>query len=575
MALQTRNIFITPITFLLSLCLLLPTACEHTSSEKARLFGPIAKNGMVSTAHPLATQVGLDILQEGGNAFDAAIAVQFALAVVYPAAGNIGGGGFLVARKSDGTSMALDFREKAPAAATRDMYLNPEGEVMKGKSRLGHLAAGVPGSVDGMLKMYDSLATMPWKTLVQPAIDLAANGFTLTEREADKLNNIQDELLEANTAVPHLVREQPWAAGDTIYYADLAKTLTRIRDMGRGGFYRGETAELIVKEMEAGGGLITAEDLANYQAKWRAPLYAEFKGHTVISMGPPSSGGVALIQLLKGSEMFDLKAWGHNATNTTHVMVELERRVYADRATHLGDADFYDVPIDMLLSGQYLQKRFANIGLTAKTDSKMVKAGERPVAESLETTHFSIVDKDRNAASITTTINGGFGNKVMVAGAGFFLNNEMDDFSIKPGYPNMFGLIGGEANAIAPGKRMLSSMTPTIVEKDGQLKMVVGTPGGSTIITSVYQTIMNVLVHGMSMQEAVNAKKFHSQWLPDVVMHEDSAFSTNTRKALEAKGHVLKEIGSLGRMDCVLVNPDGSLEGAADHTRADNTAMGY
>jgi gamma-glutamyltranspeptidase/glutathione hydrolase len=550
-------------------------ACDRKPIAPERVRGPVGKNGMVASAHPLATQVGLDILKKGGNAFDAAIAVQFALAVVYPVAGNIGGGGFLVYRKANGETGTLDFREKAPAKAHRDMYLDANGEVIKGMSTRGHLASGVPGSVDGMVKIHEKLATMPFADLVQPAVDLAANGFLLTKREAESLNRNMASFRETNIDTPHMVIEGEWQEDDTIYYHDLARTMERIRDQGREGFYAGETADLIVREMERGGGLITHEDLKNYQAIWRDPIVGTYKDYKVISMPPPSSGGIALLQLLKGSEAFDLAKWGHLSPQTIHVMVELERRVYADRATHLGDADFYPVPVATLLNEAYLQDRFSNIQLNAKTPSKDILAGTMPVAESMETTHFSIVDKEGNAVSITTTINGGFGSRVVVSGAGFFLNNEMDDFSIKPGVPNMFGLVGGEANAIAPGKRMLSSMTPTILEKDGKLFMVVGTPGGSTIITSVYQTILNVIEHGMTMQEAVNAKKFHHQWLPDNVAIEENGLDSLVINSLQELGHELVSFSSLGRMDCVLVLPDGSYEGASDYTRADNTAMGY
>ncbi|MDW7691896.1 gamma-glutamyltransferase [Flammeovirgaceae bacterium SG7u.111] len=550
---------------------------EKATKEEERVVGVLGQNGMVASAHPIASEVGLEILKKGGNAYDAAIAVQFALAVVYPGAGNIGGGGFLVYRKSDGEIGALDYREKAPGSAGRDMYLDENGEVIKGKSTRGHLAAGVPGSVDGMFKIHEKLGSLPMEELLQPAIDLAANGFLLTEREAGKLNRTKETFLETNTVAPtNLISDSVWHENDTIYYKDLAATLTRIKENGRDGFYAGETAKLIVEEMERGGGIMTEEDLAAYSAVWREPVTGVYKGHKVISMSPPSSGGVALMQLLKGIEPFDIKGWGHNSAQTVHTMVEIERRVYADRATHLGDADFYDVPLEGLLADNYIQGRMSDIDPDKKTSSEDVVAGDVvPLPESLETTHFSVVDKEGNAASITTTLNGGFGCKVVVAGAGFFLNNEMDDFSVKPGHPNMFGLVGGEANAIQPGKRMLSSMTPTIIEKDGKLLMVVGTPGGSTIITSVYQTILNVLDHGMTMQEAVNAQKFHSQWLPDMVFHEPTAFDSTTVSQLTGMGHELKERSSLGRMDCILVWPDGSLEGASDFTRADNTSVGY
>ena len=557
----------------ISLVLIFCYSCVKEVHEP--LTGVIAQNGMVSSAHPAATRVGLNILEQGGNAFDAAIAVQFALAVAYPSAGNIGGGGFLVYRASDGTIGSLDFREKAPLEAHRDMYLDEDGEVISDLSIRGHLAAGVPGSVDGMFRIHEKLGSLPMRDLIEPAINLARNGVLLTEKEANRLNRQKPDFIELNNHIPSLVRDDPWLAGDTVFHPQLAETLIRIRDQGADGFYKGVTAQLIVDEMEAGNGIITKEDLANYQSVWRAPVVGDYKSFTIIGMPPPSSGGVALLQLLKGVEPYNIQDWGFNTAKTVHVMTELERRVYADRATYLGDPDFFEVPVAELISDEYLADRFSDLDIEAKTASESIKSGLLDLVESLETTHFSVVDAQGNAAAITTTINGSFGSKVMVKGAGFLLNNEMDDFSAKPGVPNMFGLVGGEANAIEPEKRMLSSMTPTIVEKNGELYMVVGTPGGSTIITSVFQTVLNVIEHGMTMQEAVNARKFHHQWLPDDIKHEPNAFDNITRSELEKMGHKLIEINSIGRMDAILVLDNGRLEGAADNTRGDNVAMGY
>ncbi len=544
--------------------------------EKEVVQGVKSKNGMVVTANPYASEIGLDILKKGGNAFDAAIAVQFALAVCYPRAGNIGGGGFLVFRKGNGEVGSLDFREKAPKTATKDMYLDEEGNYLKDLSKEGGLAVGVPGTVAGMVAMHEKLGSLPFADLVQPSVELAEKGLEVSEFEAKTFNRYQEEFARLNRFEMPLLKEGDWKKGDSIAYPNLAKTLSRIQNYGRDGFYKGETADLLVAEMQAGNGIISHEDLEAYKAVWRAPVVENYQSdYRIISMPPPSSGGIALVQLLEGSEMFDFTQMGHNSVESIHVMTELQRRVYADRSTHLGDIDFFDVPMEEMLSAEYLKERFGDISMKEKTNSQEIKEGKVEVIESVETTHFSIVDKAGNAASITTTLNGNFGSKVMVKGGGFFLNNEMDDFSAKPGEPNMFGLVGAEANKIEPEKRMLSSMTPTIVEKNGELFMVVGTPGGSTIITCVYQTIMNVVAHGMNIQEAVNAKKMHSQWLPDVVLLEENGVDESIVNGLKTLGHEIKYRPALGRMEAVLVLPDGTLEGAADYTRGDDVAKGF
>jgi gamma-glutamyltranspeptidase / glutathione hydrolase len=536
--------------------------------------GVIADRAMVVSAHPLASEVGTRILKEGGNAWDAAIAVQFALAVVYPVAGNIGGGGFAVFRTADGKAGTLDFREKAPKRSDRDMYLDEDGNIIGRTSLEGHLAAGVPGSVDGMVVLHEKFGSKPWKELVQPAVNLAAEGFYLTEEGAASLNQAQSLFRDVNTHPIHFVRNEPWKAGDLLVQTDLARTLERIRDLGREGFYGGETATMIVDEMKEGQGIISLEDLRDYHAVWRDPLIGYYRGKRVISMPPPSSGGVALLQLLKSIEDFPVSKFGHHRWKTVHVMTELEKRVYADRATYLGDPDFYEVPVKMLIDDNYLKERMTSVSLKRSTPASEIKEGKVDIIESVQTTHFSVVDPEGNAVAITTTLNSYFGCKVMVRGAGFLLNNEMDDFSIKPGVPNQFGLVGGSANAIAPEKRMLSSMTPTIVDDQDGLLMVVGTPGGSTIITSVFQTILNVVDHDMGMQQAVNARRFHHQWLPDRIHAEDGALTSRLRRKLTRLGHQWEERGNIGRVDAILVRSDKKLEGGADN-RGEDKALGF
>ncbi len=547
-------------------------ACQST--ETKRVTGLVADSAMVVSAHPLASRVGIDIMKKGGNAIDAAIATQFALAVVYPGAGNIGGGGFMLARFKDGSIDALDYREKAPAKASENMYLGETGEAIPELSQSGHLASGVPGTVAGLEEAHRKYSKLPWAELVQPAIDLALIGFVLTENEAGGMKYIQEDLKKYNSVLPAQLINDNWKKGDTIRHSDLGHALERIRDHGRAGFYEGQTAKDIVDEMSRGKGLITYEDLKNYNAAWRAPITTQYKGYKIISMPPPSSGGVALFQLLKSVESQPIKEWGWNSAKTVHLMTEAERRAYADRAIYLGDPDFVKVPVAELTSEQYVAARMSNFQPNMATPSSAIKEGDLTVVESEETTHLSVVDKEGNAVSVTTTLNGGFGSMVVVAGSGFFLNNEMDDFSVKPGAPNMYGAVGGEANKIEPGKRMLSSMTPTIVEKDGELFMVVGTPGGTTIITSVFQTILNVIDHSMTMQEAVEAKRLHSQWAPDLVFNEIGALRETDSLALVKLGHTFKARNAIGRVDAILVRADKKLEGGAD-PRGDDKAEGY
>ncbi|HFC01313.1 MAG TPA: gamma-glutamyltransferase [Phaeodactylibacter sp.] len=568
----------------LLLTIVLLSTCKKDAPPQDKLIYPqnkqlFADKAMVVSAHPLASKIGMQILKDGGNAVDAAIAVQLALGVTYPVAGNIGGGGFMVIRMNDGTIATLDYREKAPMAASRDMYLDSLGNVIPKLSTEGHLAVGVPGVVDGMVKAFEKFSQLKdWKKIVQPSLDLAKNGILLTEREANGLNRKQDLFKKLNTTMPIFVKENgEWKKGEKLVQTDLARTYELIRDKGRAGFYEGEVADKIVAEMKAGNGIITHEDLSKYQAQWRTPIVSKYKEYEIISMPPPSSGGIALLQMLEMVKGFPLKKWGFHNPKTIHAMAEAERRAFADRAKHLGDPDFYDVPVEALLDKNYLKDRMASFNPNAATPSDSIQAGVfHNLKESDQTTHFSIIDADGNAVSVTTTLNTAYGSKVVVAGAGFFLNNEMDDLSAKTGVPNTYGLIGEEANKIEPEKRMLSSMTPTIATKNGKLNMVIGTPGGSTIITSVYQVFLNVSEFGMGMSEAVNAPRFHHQWLPDKIFTETDAFDAETTAALKKLGHKLEVRGSgkIGRFDGILVLPNGKLEGGAD-IRGDDSAEGF
>jgi gamma-glutamyltranspeptidase/glutathione hydrolase len=531
-------------------------------------------NGMVVCAYPDAAQAGLNILKKGGNAVDAAVAVQFALAVTLPEAGNIGGGGFMVYRPANGEANTLDFREKAPAMANQNMFLDSAGNVIPNMSLLTHQASGVPGSVDGMVEAHRKYGHLKWEELVQPAIDLARNGFKITKHLANDLNRTGAEFRKLNEGKNYLIKDGQWQEGDLLVQEDLAKTLEQIRDKGRAGFYEGKVADELVNEMQSGKGLISKADLQNYHAIWRKALTGSYKGYKIITMPPPSSGGVALLQLLQSVEKYPLNKWGFNRDSTVQLVVEAERRVYADRSKYLGDPDFYKVPVDSLLKSGYNVSRMSSFTWDKATPSASILPGKFAGYESDQTTHYSIVDRDGNAVAITTTLNGGFGSKIFVKGAGFLLNNEMDDFSSKPGVPNMFGLVGGKANSIQPGKRMLSSMTPTIIEKDGKLFMVVGTPGGATIITSVFQTILNVIEFKQDMQQAVNSKRFHHQWLPDVVYVEKDAIDSATRVRLEQKGYKIIEGGPSGRVDAILKTKWNYYEGGAD-PRGDDTKLGW
>ncbi len=537
----------------------------------------VADSGIVVTTDVLATRVGLDVLREGGNAVDAAIAIEFALAVVNPEAGNIGGGGFMVAHMADGTEAALDFREQAPSAATRDMFLDEQGNLTD-RSVVGHLSAGVPGTVRGMWEAHERFGSLPWERLVDPAVDFA-RGFVVTERF---LGSLGDAMVEALSAFPasaaqFLPRDgRPPEVGDTLRQPDLAATLGRIRDLGPDGFYRGATADLIVAEMARGGGIITREDLASYTAAWRDPVRFTYRGHTVLSMPPSSSGGVTMAEMANILERYDLGALGWHSTQSVHLYAEAWKRAYADRNHYLADPDFVEQPLERLASQAYAGERAASIRLDRATPSSEIGPGAGALAEGENTTHFSVVDVDGNAVAITTTINSWYGSKVTVTGAGFVLNNEMDDFSAKPGTPNQFGLVQGENNAVAPGKRMLSAMTPSIVlDPRGEVRMVTGTPGGSTIITTVFQTIANVLDHGMGVVEAVEAPRVHHQHLPDQIFYESGGLSADVVRALEALGHTVVERGGVsGDVQMILRRADGSLEAWSDPRRG-GRALGY
>ncbi|MEO6916154.1 MAG: gamma-glutamyltransferase [Chitinophagaceae bacterium] len=541
-------------------------AFKYTGSKKIN-----CKNGAVVSAHPLASKVGVYILKKGGNAVDAAIATQLALAVVYPGAGNIGGGGFMVAHLANGKNVTLDFREMAPAAATRDMYLDASGNAQTKMSIDGHLAAGVPGTIAGAFAAV-KYAKLPMSALIAPAITLAEKGFVITNGEAVNLNSTQASFKKLNTVIPVFVREKPWKAGDTLVQKDLANTLKRISDQGKKGFYEGETAKLIVEEMKRGNGIITLEDLKNYQAKEREPVVFDYKGYDILTMPLPSSGGILLPMMMKMVENKPLKSYGFHSLQAVHLMTEVERLAYADRAKYLGDVDFYKVPVKELTSDKYIAERMRLFDPEKAGNSVDIQSGNIP-AESEETTHLSVYDKAGNAVSVTTTLNGGYGSKTVVGHAGFLLNNEMDDFSVKPGTPNMYGAVGGEANAIAPGKRMLSSMTPTIVLSKNKPIIVAGTPGGTTITTSVFQTLINILDFGLSADDAVNKPKFHHQWLPDV-LDVEKGFPETLIVQLEKMGYKINRRGAIGRTEVIKIYPDGKIEAVGDH-RGDDSAAGY
>ena len=546
----------------------------HCRKQPALPTGLVTEKAMVVTAREEASQIGAAIMEKGGNAFDAMVGTELALAVAYPYAGNLGGGGFMVYRKNNGDIGGLDYREKAPLSAHKDMYLDSLGNVIPDMSTVGATAVGVPGTIAGVIEVHEKFGTLPLSDILEPVIALAKKGVVVTKKQEERLAHFHEQFIKVNGDSTKFA--SGFKEGDTIKYPELAQTLEKILKEGRDGFYKGEVARKLATFIQEKGGFVTEEDLEKYEAVWRYPVVFNYKDLRIISMSPPSSGGVTINQIFKMMEPYEVSKYGHNSAKAIQLFTEASRRAYADRNYFLGDPDFVEIPLDVLLSNSYLKERMKDFSFEKATPSSAVSHGEIEIVESSETTHYSIVDSQGNAISATTTLNGGYGSKLYCEELGFFLNNEMDDFSAKPGVPNMFGLVGAEANSIAPEKRMLSSMTPTIVEKDGKLYMVVGTPGGSTIITAVAQTILNVYEFNLSMQEAVNAPRFHHQWLPDVIKFEEEGFTETLKTELQSRGYEILEGRTpvIGKVDAIRVLPDGRLEGGADK-RGDDTAVGF
>ena len=524
----------------------------------------------VTSAHPLASMVGAAIMQEGGNAFDGAIATQLSLAVVFPGAGNIGGGGFMLARKVNGELIGIDYREQAPAKASRDMYLDEKGNPIAEKSTRGSSASGVPGSIAGMFSTH-AYAKLPFAKLIEPAIELAEYGFVISEREAKGLNADRANFLKHSSAPSAFTQKEIWKAGDTLYQPELAATLKRIQAKGLAGFYEGPTAAMIVKEMEHSGGYISLEDLKKYQPKFRKPIEFDYKDHHIISFAPPSSGGILIAQMMQMIAPYHVEKMGLNTLASVSLMVEAQRRAYADRAEHMGDPDYWKVPTKTLTSMSYAQARMSDYTPGVAGNSKNTQAGQ--THESEQTTHLSVIDNQGNMVAITTTLNDTYGNKTIVAGAGFLLNNEMDDFSIKPGVPNMYGALGGEANSIQPGKRMLSSMTPTLVTLKGKPYISIGTPGGTTIPNQVYEGLVNIIDHKLTIKQAIDATRFHHQWMPDVIALE-SDFPEDVETSLKNMGYKTMRRGKFGKMDGILITSDGKKVAAGDK-RGDDSVAGF
>lgn len=558
------------VLILVSISLFVPTLLHAQASA-------VGAHGMVASVDEYASRIGVEILRKGGNAIDAAIAVHFALAVTHPQAGNIGGGGFFVIHlQESGIDTTIDFREKAPAAAHRDMYLDAAGNVREDDSIFGHRASGVPGAVAGLWYAHQKYGSLPWRDLVEPAHLLARDGIVINYWLANSLQLANKNLRRyPATAAIFTKNGEPFAFGENLIQKDLAETLRLIKEYGRDGFYTGPVARLIVDDMRAHGGLITEDDLTAYQPVERAPLRGRYRGYDFVCMPPPSSGGLLLIQMLGMLERFDLASLGHNSSAYVHIVTEVEKRAFADRAQFMGDADFWPVPVERLISDDYLTQRAADIDRTRATPSTRIAHGQIAIAESEETTHFSVVDSAGNAVSCTTTLNGSYGSFVVPPGTGFLLNNEMDDFSVKPGAPNMYGLVGGEANAIAPGKRMLSSMSPTIVLRDGAVRLVIGSPGGSTIPTTVLQVFLNVIDFDLPLPQAVAAPRFHHQWLPDETRYESFGLPADVLTALGERGHILKGVKFLGDMHAILIERESGLRIGASDPRRGGAAIGW
>ena len=548
----------------ISLCII---SCKKEVNPNS---GLITENAMVVSAYPEASNIGSAVLQKGGNAFDAMIATDLALAVCYPSAGNIGGGGFMIYRTSDGKFGTLDYREKAPEKSNENMFLDSNGNVIEGKSTMGGLSVGVPGTIAGLFEVHKRFGSLPFETLIEPAIQLARKGYVPTKDQLKNIELYKDLFVSINGKKTLFASN--FKEGDRIINEALAKTLEVIKENGKDGFYKGEVAKHIVNSINKSGGILNINDLNNYTPKWRTPIYFKYKDLDIYSMGPPSSGGICLAQILSMIEPYNLNQYPQNSIKAIQLLVEAQRRSYSDRSKFLGDSDYNNVPIDYLINKDYLKNRMKSFSWEKASNSESINPGDISISESEETTHYSIVDNYGNAVGVTTTLNSSFGSKLFVEQGGFFLNNQMDDFSIKIGQPNLYGLIGGDVNSVQPNKRMLSSMTPTIVEKDGKLSLVLGTPGGSTIITSVLQTILNIYEYGMPVQKAVNSPRFHHQWFPDNIVFEPNAFGEKIIEDLKRMGYRIDSSKNkfLGRVDAIYINQDNLLSAAADPRGDDN-----